>query len=213
MNVGQVISRVRKIVGDTDVLQFTNADCYEWINDATKECASNNQLLQKTATSTVTQGDGDYVLPTDILKIHSVKYDGIKLRTTTMEEADKEFTLDTAQGTPVVAYVWANVLNLYPIPDNSTKSLQILYTRTPAEVTGDADAIDLPVMYHRRLVDYCLAMVAEQDDDQNRYQMKMEEFRSGVQSLKDDSEWEHDLYPSISVSTRDMGDGFYDSDW
>lgn len=213
MIVSDVISRVRRIAGDMDALQFSDADCLQWINDATKECASNNQLLQKTATQTVTNGDGDYSLPTDILKIHSIKYDGIKLRTLTLQQADEEFTLDTSKGTPSIAYVWANLLNLYPIPDNSTKQLQILYTRTPVEVTAVGDSIDLPVMYHRRLVDYILAMVAEQDDDQNRYQMKMEEFRSGVQSLKDDPEWEQDSYPFIGISSRDMGDGYWDEGW
>jgi hypothetical protein len=63
----------------------------------------------------------------------------------------------------------------------------------------------LPVGYHVRLVDYCLAQVAQQDDDMNRYQLKMEEFRSGVHNLKDQSEWENDYYPMIGISARDSG--------
>lgn len=209
MLVSDVISRVRVSAGDTDINQFTNANIYQWINDATKECASANQLLQKVATQNTAAGDGDYALPADILKIHSVKYDGVKIRMATLQQADEEFTLDSSQGTPSIGYVWAGFLNLYPLPD-SVKELKILYTRTPVEVTADGDSIDLPVMYHRRIVDYCLAMIAEQDDDQNRYMMKMQEFQTGVSNLKDEPEWEHDLYPMISMAARDMGDGYYD---
>lgn len=213
MNVGELISRARIIVGDTDVNQFTDEQCYDWINDATKECASQNQLLQKTATSTVVQGQSAYNLPTDILKLHSVKYNSGKIRILTQQEADQAFTLDTTEGAPAICYVWAGSLYLYPVPDNSVHSLQILYTRTPVEVDGNSDEIDLPVMYHRRILDYVLAMIAEQDDDQNRYVMKMEEFRTGVQNLKDDGEQEQDLYPFISVGNRDMGEGYFDEAW
>lgn len=210
MLVSDVVSRVRSAAGDTDALQFTDAQIYSWINDAVKECASTNQLLQKSATQTVVSGIGSYTLPTDILKLHSVKYDEGKLRIISLQQADEEFTLDTTTGTPVVGYIWANSINLYPIPDNSTKNLTLMYTQYPADITSGADSIGLPIMYHRRIVDYCLAMVAEQDDNHTLYQAKMQEFHTGVQILKDDPEWEQDLYPSISVSSRDMGDGYYD---
>lgn len=207
MLTSDVISRVRRTAGDVDVLQFTDADMYAWINDACRECASDNNLLQVTATNSSVIGDGEYDLPTNILKLHSVKYDNSKLRMITMQQADEEFNLDDTTGTPIVGYVWAGKLNLYPLPD-SVKDIKVMYTRTPLEVTEGTDEIDLPIMYHRRVVDYCLAMVAEQDDDQNRYAVKMQEFRSGVQNLKDQPEWENDLYPFITTAPRDTGEGY-----
>ena len=207
MIVSEVINRVRKIAGDIDVLQFTDADIMSWINDAAKECASDNQLLQKSATQAVVNGQTDYTLPTDILKLHSVRYDNENIRLMTMQEFDAEVSGfgETNKGAPFVGYVWAGKLVLYPAPDNSTKNLVISYTRTPTEVTAVGNSIDLPTMYHRRIVDYCLAMVAEQDDDLARYQAKMDEFKTGVQNLKDQDEWNYDVYPSITVSDRDMG--------
>jgi hypothetical protein len=207
MLVSDVISRVRKSSGDEDVLQFTDATVRDWINDAAKECASENLLLQKTATQVVTAGTTDYALPTDILKLHSVRYDNEKIRLMDMNEFDEKISGfgETTRSTPTLGYVWAGKLVIYPAPDNSTKSLAISYTRTPAEVVANGDSIDLPAMYHRRIVDYCLAQVAEQDDDENRYQLKMEEFRSGISALKDQQEWEQDAYPMITVSDRDGG--------
>lgn len=207
MIVQDVINRVRRTVGDVDVLQFADADVYVWINDSAKECAQDNNLLQKTATTVVVNGTSDYNLPADILKLHSVRYDDQKINVLTMEEFDKYVSdfQTTSKGTSTICYIWAAKLTLYPIPDNSTKNLKILYTRTPVEVTANGDAIDLPVMYHRRIVDYCLAMVAEQDDDMERYQIKMQEFKSGVQNLKDTDEWQQDLYPFITTSVRDSG--------
>jgi len=210
MKVGDVITRVRKIAGDIDVLQFSDADIFTWINDAAKECASDNQLLQKDATTTVTLGVNEYNLPEDILKLHSVRYNTEKLNLVTMNEFDNTISGygSNEKGTPLVGYVWAGKLKLFPIPDNSTEKIVVSYTRSPVEVIAVSDAIDLPTMYHRRIVDYCLAMVAEQDDDMERYQMKMEEFKTGVQNLKDQPEWDNDQYPSITVSDRDMGGGW-----
>lgn len=213
MLASDIIARVRATAGDTDILQFTDATILTWINDATRECASNNNLLQKTGTSNTVAGTQSYPIPADILRLHSVRYNKEKLDILSMSEFDK-FVDDYAssqQGTPLVCYLWATNLTLYPIPD-SVKVLTIEYTRTPVDVTLVGNTPDLPVMYHRRLVDYCLAMVAEQDDDMNRYQIKMQEFSDGVQRLRDDQESELDEYPGISVSSRDGGGVAWEDD-
>lgn len=210
MKVQDIITRVRNIAGDIDVLQFTNDQLVDWINDGVRECAVQNNLLQKRATQNLVVGTTDYNLPADILKLHSVKIDGEKIRIQTLEEFD-QFTRDsTNTGMPIAAYVWAGKLTLWPKP-NTVKPLIIDYTYDPVLLTVAniaTDTPDLPVGYHARLVDYCLAQVAQQDDDMPRYQLKMQEFATGVQTLKDIPEWQDDLYPSISVSPRDMGTGW-----
>lgn len=215
MLASAIIDRVRKIAGDVDVLQFTNDDIVTWINDATRECASNNNLLQVSATTATVAGTTDYNLPADILRLHSVRYDGVKLDILSLSEFDKfvdEYG-STDRGTPQVVYLWANKFTLFPAPD-AIKNFVVHYTRTPADiVVGNlAVAPDLPVMYHQRVVDYCLAKVAEQDDDMNRYSIKMQEFNDGVSRLRDDQESELDQYPSISVGARDSGGETYDYD-
>lgn len=211
MLVSSIMSRVRNLAGDTSALQFTDAMLVDWINDGVRECAIQNLLLQKRATTVVSLGQGDYSLPTDILKIHSVKYDGNKLRLLTLEEFDAytggEGT-ESEVGVPTIAYIWAGSLNLYPVPDNSSSAVSIDYIYNPVEVSIsslDVELSSLPIQYHSRIVDYCLAQVAQQDDDMPRYQTKMLEFSTGISQIKDHSETQEDLYPFISVSSRDSG--------
>lgn len=196
MKVSDIISRVRTVAGDTDVLQFRDESLIAWINDAMREIASDNQLLQKSATSNTVINQGKYDIPTDILKLHSIIVDGSDLRLIDLETAKVEGYLNDDKGKSQVGWIWAGKINLYPAPD-SVVNLEIIYTRSPREVDAEADTPEIPASYHGRLVDYCLAQVAQQDDDMNRYAIKMEEFRTGVQSLKDIPEWENNQYPFI----------------
>lgn len=205
MKVSDIIRRVRNIAGDVEALQFKDTDIIAWINDAMREAASDNNLLQKTGTSQTVAGTNKYAIPTDILKLHSIRYDGNDLTIITLDEAKEREFLNSGEGTPAWVWVWAGNMTLYPTP-NEAKTLEIDYTRHPTEIDSEQSTPEIPVMYHMRIVDYCLAQVAQQDDDLNRYQLKMEEFRTGVYNLKDQPEWENNMYPMISVSE---GDSYY----
>jgi hypothetical protein len=218
MNVGSIITRVRSIAGDTAVLQFTDSDIVDWLNDGIRDCAISNNLLQKNATSTTAVGTTEYTLPTDIMKLHSVTVGGEKLRSQTLQEW-QEFSGPSegagVQGRPQNFYVWAGKINIWPVPTES-QSLVVSYSYQPADLTyagtggiGDsttkAQEVPLPSGYHARLVDYCLAQVAQQDGDSNLYQLKLMEFQTGVSQLKDKPEYTEDLYPFIATSARDSG--------
>jgi len=205
MLVSDIISRVRNIAGDVEAIQFTDDTLFQWINDGMREAASDNNLLQITATVATTPGTVEYSLPVDILKLHSIQYDDTEVPLITLDEAQSRGYINSDEGFPIAAWVWAGKIRLSPIP-NTSKNLKVSYSRSPVEVTAADNTPELPVMYHMRLVDYCLAQVAQQDDDLTRYQVKMEEFRSGVHNLKDQPEWENNLYPMISVSE---GDSYY----
>ena len=211
-----LLTQVRSMAGDTNVLQFSDVDIMNWLNNAVRECAIINNLLQVDASSNTVIGTFQYAVPADILKLHSIKYNTKKLRVMTLQEFDNEYeAVDfSVKGVPQVAYVWAGQIVLYPAPD-SVKALKVEYIRDPPNVTDANKAVTdvpLPVGYHQRLIDYCLAQVAQQDDDMQRYQIKMQEFMTGVQSLKDQPEYTQDLYPFISVASDDMGDyGAYSS--
>lgn len=214
MKLNAVVSRVRSIAGDFDSLQFTDSQLLEWVNDGIRECALNNNLLQKSAVQNTSVGSSQYSLPDDILKLYSIRYNGSKLPILTLEEFDKRYTggqTSTSNDTPIVCYVWAGSLHLYPSPSQEQALTvdYIYYPETLAESDTDKE-LPLPVGYHSRIVDYCLAQVAQQDDDINRYNSKMQEFLTGVQLLKDQPEYSEDLYPSISVSARDMGGQLYE---
>lgn len=222
MKTSEIILRVRNTAGDTNVMQFDDKTLIDWINDGTRECVLQNLLLQKSASQNTVVGVNSITPPTDILKLHSITFDNAIIKGMTLEEFNRSYPNPTDTGSPILYYTWASKIVLYPIPD-SVKSLTLNYVREPTYVDRAAyvantatDLVpDLPVGYHGRLVDYCLAQVAQQDGDNNLYQLKMQEFNTGNSQLKDHPEYNDDLYPFISVSTRDSGydsaypDGYY----
>jgi hypothetical protein len=220
MNVSDVVRRVRTSAGDNAGLQFDQATIADWINDAIRECVVENSLLQARANGATVSNQSDYTLPADIFKLHSVICNSQKLELITLEQFEERFISDDSSdnGTPKVCYVYAGVLTLYPTPDtNGVGNLTINYTQMPATITYDntgqvftPDDLGIPAQFHSRIVTYCLAQVALQDDDYAKYQALMQEFSTGVAVLKDtQNTGEDDLYGFISVGLRDMGDGYY----
>jgi hypothetical protein len=206
MLVSDIITRVTRSVGDTDKLQVTDQDVMRWINDGMREAAIQNNLLQVKGTINTIAGTAAYAFPTDVLKLHSLLYDGNSLDLQTLQDVNDSYTTATAtQGVPQVAWIWAGQINLYPVP-NAVKVMTVYYIRNPVEVSTTSAAPELHESYHKRLVDYCLAQVAEMDDDMARYQIKMDEFRTGVASNKDEMQWEENLYPFVGTSQADMDD-------
>lgn len=191
MLVQDIVRRVREISGDTAVLQYSNATLTDWINDAVRECAVQNSLLQAKASASQVSGQRLYTLPDDIFKIHSIISDTEKLEVLSLVEwEDRNFDL-TAVGQPKVASVYAGKLELYPIPDKAG-TIYVNYIKNPKEIRYINDGTnegyspnqpDIPVAYHSRLVTYCLAQIAQQDDDYPKYQAMMSEFNTGVVDL------------------------------
>lgn len=215
MLVSDIIGRVRRTVGDITVYQATDTAILSWIVDGIRECAIANTLLQKTATSNLVVGTNEYSLPTDILKLHSVWVDSVKIRMLTLQEweelnaGDLAVTNDTSSGQPYQAYIWTNKLFLWPKPD-TVYQLKVNYIYDPVEneasiTTATELSSIIPISYQPRIVSYCLAQVALQDDDIAKYQLHMQEFTTGVQNLMEQSKQEEDLYPFPSISSRDMG--------
>lgn len=215
MNLGDIITRVRSSVGDQGTLQITDSDIARWVNDACREIAIDNELLQAKATSDTVVGQSAYDLPSGILKLHSVRYEGDPLKVYTLaEHTERTLLNESSSGTPTICYIWANQIELVPAP-SSVGSLEIFYIKEPTAISETepvqtAAEPDVPSPYHHRIVAYCVAQVAEQDEDADKYNLKMSEFKTGVEQLRDRPQWEADFYPTVSVSSRDMG---YEDDW
>lgn len=214
MLLSDVIRRVRNSAGDINALQFTDTMLYDWVNDAIKECALQNQLFQKSATQNTVAGTADYSLPTDIFKLHSVVVNSAKLPVLTLQQWEElnagPNPPAATNSEPVQCYVWAGKITLFPTPDKAY-TLKVNYLYEPAALTAAnlADQLPLPLAYHNRVVTYCLAQAALLDEDLIKYQNMMTMFTTGVIDLAANTQQEEDLYPFISTGTRDMG--YYDS--
>lgn len=205
MYIQDIVRRVREAAGDSGVIQFSNDTLTDWINDGIRACVEENSLLQGRGTAQTIAGKYDYNLPSDIFKIHSVFVGGNKLPVLTLSEWEDRSFNNTDSGNPAYAMIYAGVLTLYPVP-SEVQDLVINYTKSPTEikrvVSGSEEAWSpnspgIPDAFHSRIVTYCLAQVAFQDDNYEKYQALMSEFRTGVADLKHLKDQTENLYPSI----------------
>lgn len=209
MLVSDIVTRVQRAFGDESSAQFDSNDVLRWVNDAQSEIARSKQLLQVTTTATVTNGVGSYSLPTNILQMRSVRYDGTVLRAITLQEAEELVPSYDAgatvigSGVPTHYWIWGGQVSLYPIPSNSTSVLKMYYTRIPVQVTLTSDTPEVPVQYHQRIVEYCLAQAYELDANPSQQNYKMGQFTSGVAQTDTDSWQPRGVYPSITLSVDD----------
>jgi hypothetical protein len=208
MLVSEIATRVKRQFGDEVGAQITDSDIIRWINDAQAEIAVNNNLLQVAANSNTVVGQSAYVITTiasNMLTLRGIRYNNVKLQGISPEEADQQVLIpaNLGNGTPQKFSIFAGTVTLYPAPD-SVLQLSVLFTRTPVQVAVVGDTPELPLAYHNRIVEYCIAQAAESDDDLSHHQLKMGQFKSGIDALKDNSSWtEQDFYPSITAGPAD----------
>jgi hypothetical protein len=210
MLVSEITQRVKRQFGDEAGAQITDADIIRWINDAQRDIAHNNNLLQTTATTPLVSSQDQYTLPPDLLTLRSVRCQGRKLSFLSPEEASDWVGGDTAVGEPTHYSVWGAKIDLYPTPSRSdSDDLQLYYTRQPVAVTLLTEEPELPQQYHNRIVEYCIAQAFELDDNFESSKYKMQQFQDGIDRLKENADWQvQDVYPSITVSQADFGDSY-----
>lgn len=208
MLVSDIKRRVKRQFGDESGAQLKDADIIDWINDAQKEIYTKNNLGQKIGTLPTISGTRTYAFPVDLMRLLSVKFNGMTLAEMTQQDIDTFLPQDdgasTVQGTPERYYTYAQTIYLYPVP-NLVKNLTIRYNRFPTDVAVDGDNTDVDKIYDNRILDFCHAMGKQLDGDMQGYVMFMQRFEGKVNATLDD-EFEKQammFYPSISVSARD----------
>lgn len=213
MIVSDVAIRCRRKFGDDYKTRVADADFYRWINDAQREIAVENKLLQKNVTQALAAGTSKYPVPADILQLHSITRNGFLLQGYQLNEFQALNEDSDAQVTGEVTSftVWAGNIWIWPYPPTGTVTpgnIVIYYTRTPVDVDALSDSLDLPLIYHNRVVEYCLAQMAEFDEDREGYALKMQEFKVGVANTKNETDdLKIDTYSGITVSPEDYDFG------
>lgn len=206
LSVADIAVRVRRQFGDEDAAQVIDTDIINWINDCLREIVQQNDLLQKVGNADAVAQQIQYSLPTDILRMQRVAYNGVALQPTTLEQVNESLpgTSETVAqgypvGTPLSYWIFAGKINLYPAPDTSlTNGLTLYYTRQPVPVDS-GDTPELPPEYDNRIVEYCLQQAFELDMNTTMMEVKSGQFQQGIDRLKGNPDWEsQDSYPSIT---------------
>jgi hypothetical protein len=214
LNVQDVADRVRRTFGDDAGVQVTDADIFRWINDAQLQISiDNEELMETVATNDIVMGQAEYPLPADLNTLRSLMYNNFRIRGLSFSEFNEYidgFKAPVSQGgygnaKPEVFMIYGGVVTLFPTPNESiTNGLRLYYSRHPASVGNLAEGLGLPDRYHNSIVEYCMKMAYEMDEDLEKAAYKKGEFETQVQKLKGQEKWtEREYYPRITILPED----------
>lgn len=212
MVVSEMVTRIKRLFGDESGAQITDDDIYRWITDAQEEIIRQNQtLLQTIATTSSVANQSTYTLPTDLMTLHAIEYNGIRIKGYNLSEFETRYNgWDSPDlnltGTPCNYTIWANNFMLLPTPDTSVADIiKIYYTKKPTPITSDIDALSLPTQYHKTIVDLCLSQAYELDEDWESSQVKATKAQQDIDTLRNDQNiGERVTYPTITVLPEDL---------
>ena len=213
VTVANIAARVRRQQGDEAGLILTDGAFIDWVNDAMKEIVLQNDLLKWRSTALSVVGQPNYAVPSDLLRFHSLTYDGEALREISLQEAQRvvpniDDTSNYTRGVPQSFWQFGNEFFIWPAPA-SAKSLVIYYNRKPTAVTLIGNTPELNARYDNRLIEYCMAQAAELDNDDQRASNKLGQFQEGLDRAQD-QEVDSGVYPHMSVPLADSFGYYYD---
>lgn len=180
LRLSDVIAEVRTQFGDTSNTELTDAMVARWVNQAQTEIIAQNGFNKAAATQSSVAGTQTFTLPTDVVQVESIQFDGAALQNLSFEEANNRFRGNQlGTGTPTTWFVWGNSVYLYPVPD-SVKNLTIFYVKAPNIVSSPADMLSCPDRYFNAIVEFCMSRAFAMDEDWPAQQVKSAAFDKNV---------------------------------
>lgn len=185
--VNDVYGAVKRIFGDEAGVQLTNDDIVRWVNEAQVDIASQNQVLQTTATLSVTAGTSTYSLTSvspKIDEVASILLDGRRVGNIPISQAEESISVADPEGTetgaPQFWYSWGGDVIFWPKPiRNYTMTLR--YTAQPTDVTTTGtDVLALPNECFTDIVNFVLMKAYEMDENPEMMAVKQAEYSSSV---------------------------------
>jgi hypothetical protein len=91
------------------------------------------------------------------------------------------------------------------MPDTDiADGLKIEYVKMPTSVTSSSSALGVPDRYLTNLVNYCLMQALEYDENYAAAQVKMAQFRDGLDRLSySENVSQNDMYSSVAPDIDD----------
>lgn len=208
--VSDVVIDVKRTFGDEAGVQITDEDIFRWIDRAQIEISTTAEILKATSVTDLVADQSTYDLSAlKILKIHSIRINGIPASFTTFQEFEKYIApndpANTSRGTPCLWTEWAGSIHIYPTPDATVVGgLTLYYLPAPVKVTSLADSLSIPDSYYNKLIDFVLSKAYELDEDPQNSQFKLSQFKLGVDEMSNRENLPQvAYYPMITVLPED----------
>ena len=185
--VGDVYAQVKRAFGDESGVQLTNDDIARWINEAQTDIATQNQVLQATATMPTVANQATYslaaVTPT-IDSIASILLNGRRVGNIPISQAEESISLADPEGLEIGApqfwYEWAGQITFWPTPGQAYTML-LRYTAEPTIVTTTTtDLLSVPDECFSDVCNYVLMRAYEMDENPEMMAVKQAEYSTSV---------------------------------
>jgi hypothetical protein len=166
----QIETAARRKYNSTSSSFFATAEIYDLIYQAELEIAEETKVIEVTALVSGGSIDGTraYAIPTTISEVKRVEYDGRKLTKIDFDQDDVLTLFDsntTVEGEPFQFSEWGGSLYLRPIPDTSSLQIRVYGFGLPAEVTSPSQVLEVPAIFHMKIVDRVVGEMAMKDSN------------------------------------------------
>lgn len=159
----QVISEVRRTLGDLAGVLFTNDDALAWVNSGQREVAKNLDLFGEASVDLVA-GQGSYTIPVEIAKrirdIQTLLVADVRLEPLSYVQAQERWMRADGPGLPVPGeprwwFARNQTVTIVPAPELSAEdALTVQFSRQPVDLAAVADTLDIPDTHYEALVAY-----------------------------------------------------------
>lgn len=160
----EVITEVRRTLGDLPGVLFTDADALSWVNAAQREIAKDLELFGE-ATVPLVEGQAAYVIPVEISKrirdIQVLIVDGKRLKPLSYAQAQERWMRSDGDGFPEVAtpewwFARNQTVTLVPAPDVDAAvfEMTVQFSRNAIDLAATGDLLDVPDTRYNAVVAY-----------------------------------------------------------
>lgn len=204
----QVANYIKRQFGDEAGVQLTDADILGWINSGQLEICERNKVIKALSTTDVVADQADYTLTgLNVMQIESIHYNGGVLPGQEFAQAQKTIN-DATSGTgvtnvftdPVLWYLWANTITLWPTPAALiTDGLKIYYTKMPVDLTDLTETLSIPDKYYNMLCYWVMSKAYELDEAFAEADAQLQYFERGLDSRNEEERTAQQVtYPTIT---------------
>jgi len=173
---------------ETTAAFWTDAELYMYMSDAESDINQLVSCYELTTTAASVTATSGYTLPSDLISLTRVEYDGYPLKQ--IDQRDR-YRLDQpgyggtlTQGKPTHCWLYGtDMVYLWPTPD-SAKTITYYYTAEPADISTASTAFSVPQQYHSAIQDYVLYRCFAKDQDQAKAEWHKREYMQAVMDAR-----------------------------
>lgn len=185
MTPAEIEEAVRRRYNSVSDNFWASDEINQLIYDACQELVLETNCIERIYTTTTVSGTQEYAMPTNVIAIKRITYNGQKLKPINMREDDALTGLNqTLQSlsSPSFYWMWNYTLYLRPIPDAALELKLWTYNQHPA-ITSTS-IIEVPTEFHMKLCDYIVAEMAAKDSNPQATKYYMERWERAKLEIK-----------------------------